>query len=41
MAHFLKSNGMIEDAFDGATNLDYSFELAIQLGRVEIAKDKR
>lgn len=29
---------MIEDALEVATDPDYRFELAIQLGRLEIAK---
>ncbi|QHN81533.1 ATP-dependent DNA helicase [Arachis hypogaea] len=29
---------MIEDALEVATDLDYRFELAIQLGRLEVAK---
>ncbi|CAA7042741.1 unnamed protein product [Microthlaspi erraticum] len=39
VAHFLESRGMIEDALETATNPDYRFELAIQLGRLEIAKE--
>ena len=38
VAHFLESRGMIEDALDIATDPDYRFELAIQLGRLEIAQ---
>ena len=38
VAHFLESRGMIEDALEVATDPDYRFELAIQLGRLEIAK---
>lgn len=38
MAHFLESRGMIEDALEVATDPDYRFELAIQLGKLEIAK---
>lgn len=38
VAHFLESRGMIEDALEIATDPDYRFELAIQLGRLEIAK---
>ncbi|KAL8140961.1 hypothetical protein V2J09_006982 [Rumex salicifolius] len=37
-ARFLESKGMLEDALNVATNPDYRFELAIQLGRLEIAK---
>ncbi|CAN7112369.1 unnamed protein product [Brassica rapa subsp. narinosa] len=39
VAHFLESRGMIEDALEIATDADYRFELAIQLGRLEIAKE--
>ncbi|WOH10749.1 hypothetical protein DCAR_0730219 [Daucus carota subsp. sativus] len=39
VAHFLESRGMIEDALEVATDPDYRFELAIQLGRLEIAKE--
>lgn len=38
VAHFLESRGMTEDALEVATDPDYRFELAIQLGRLEIAK---
>lgn len=38
VARFLESRGMIEDALEVATDPDYRFELAIQLGRLEIAK---
>lgn len=38
MAHFLESRGMIEDALEVATDPDYRFELAIQLGKLDIAK---
>ena len=38
MARFLESRGMIEEALEVATDPDYRFELAIQLGRLEIAK---
>lgn len=38
MARFLESRGMIEDALEVATDPDYRFELAIQLGKLEIAK---
>ena len=38
VARFLESRGMIEDALEVATDLDYRFELAIQLGRLEVAK---
>ncbi|KAJ6715238.1 COATOMER SUBUNIT BETA'-1 [Salix viminalis] len=39
VARFLESRGMIEDALEVATDLDYRFELAIQLGRLEVAKE--
>nr|AAP21288.1 At1g52360 [Arabidopsis thaliana]BAC42999.1 putative coatomer complex subunit [Arabidopsis thaliana] len=39
VAHFLESRGMIEDALEIATDPDYRFELAIQLGRLEIAQE--
>ncbi|KAJ6415917.1 hypothetical protein OIU84_004663 [Salix udensis] len=39
VAHFLESRGMIEYALEVATDPDYRFELAIQLGRLEVAKE--
>ncbi|KAK9066084.1 hypothetical protein SSX86_015486 [Deinandra increscens subsp. villosa] len=39
VAHFLESRGMIEEALEVATDPDYRFELAIQLGKLETAKD--
>ncbi|KAL6545095.1 hypothetical protein OROHE_010002 [Orobanche hederae] len=39
VAHFLESRGMIEDALEVATDPDYRFKLAINLGKLEIAKD--
>ncbi|XP_042049470.1 coatomer subunit beta'-2-like isoform X2 [Salvia splendens] len=39
VAHFLESRGMIEDALEVATDPDYRFELAIQLGKLDIAKE--
>ncbi|XP_071733464.1 coatomer subunit beta'-2-like [Rutidosis leptorrhynchoides] len=39
VARFLESRGMIEEALEVATDPDYRFELAIQLGKLEIAKD--
>ncbi|QHN92551.1 Coatomer subunit [Arachis hypogaea] len=39
VARFLKSRGMIEDALEVATDPDYRFDLAMQLGRLEVAKD--
>ncbi|XP_022033682.1 coatomer subunit beta'-1 isoform X1 [Helianthus annuus] len=39
VAHFLESRGMIEEALDVATDPDYRFELAIQLGKLETARD--
>lgn len=38
VARFLESRGMIEEALEVATDPDYRFELAIQLGKLEIAK---
>ncbi|CAI8601205.1 unnamed protein product [Vicia faba] len=38
VAHFLESRGMIEDAIEVATDPEYRFDLAIQLGRLEVAK---
>lgn len=40
VAHFLESRGMIEEALEVATDPEYRFELAIQLGRLEVAKVK-
>uniref|UniRef100_A0A3Q7FWP9 Coatomer subunit beta' n=1 Tax=Solanum lycopersicum TaxID=4081 RepID=A0A3Q7FWP9_SOLLC len=39
VAHFLESRGMVEEALEVATEPDYRFDLAIQLGKLEIAKD--
>ncbi|KAL0397069.1 UNVERIFIED_CONTAM: Coatomer subunit beta'-2 [Sesamum calycinum] len=39
VAHFLESRGMVEDALEVATDPDYRFELAVQLGKLEIAKE--
>ncbi|KAJ8550832.1 hypothetical protein K7X08_000202 [Anisodus acutangulus] len=39
VAHFLESRGMIEEALEVATDPDYRFDLAIQLGKLEIAKE--
>ncbi|KAA3489303.1 coatomer subunit beta'-2-like [Gossypium australe] len=39
VARFLESRGMIEDALEVATDPDYRFELAIQLGKLEIARE--
>lgn len=38
VAHFLESRGMIEDALEVATDPEYRFELALQLGRLGVAK---
>ncbi|XP_020597298.1 coatomer subunit beta'-1-like [Phalaenopsis equestris] len=38
VAHFLESRGMKEDALEVATDANYKFDLAIQLGRLDIAK---
>ncbi|KAL9252699.1 Coatomer subunit beta'-2-like protein, partial [Drosera capensis] len=37
VAHFLESRGMVEEVLKVATDPDYKFELAIELGRLEIA----
>ncbi|KAK4361935.1 hypothetical protein RND71_017176 [Anisodus tanguticus] len=39
VAHFLESRGMIEEALEVATEPDYRFDLAIQLGKLDIEKD--
>ncbi|CAL8172251.1 unnamed protein product [Prunus armeniaca] len=39
VARFLESRGMLEDALVVATDADYKFDLAIQLGRLEIAME--
>ncbi|KAI6671932.1 hypothetical protein NL676_006817 [Syzygium grande] len=39
VARFLEARGMIEDALEVAMDPDYRFELAIQLGRLGIAKE--
>ncbi|KAK9690312.1 hypothetical protein RND81_09G119000 [Saponaria officinalis] len=39
VARFLESRGMIAEALEVATDPDYRFELAIQLGRLEVAKE--
>nr|KJB13138.1 hypothetical protein B456_002G058900 [Gossypium raimondii] len=39
VAQFLESRGMIEDALEVATDPDYRFDLAMQLGKLEIAKE--
>ncbi|KAI3957373.1 hypothetical protein MKW98_003094 [Papaver atlanticum] len=38
VAHFLESRGMLEDALEVATDPNYRFDLAIQLGRLYVAK---
>ena len=38
VARFLESRGMVEDALEVATDSDYRFELAIQLGKLQIAQ---
>lgn len=38
VAHFLESRGMVEEALEVATEPDYRFDLAIQLGKLDIAK---
>ncbi|CAN1177663.1 Coatomer subunit beta'-2 [Linum perenne] len=39
VARFLESRGMKDEALEVATDSDYKFELAIQLGKLEIAKE--
>ncbi|KAK1265535.1 Coatomer subunit beta'-2 [Acorus gramineus] len=39
VARFLESRGMVEDALEVATDPNYKFDLAIQLGRLEVAMD--
>lgn len=39
VAHFLEARGMLEDALEVATDPDYRFDLAIQLGRLGTAKE--
>ncbi|KAE8718408.1 Coatomer subunit beta'-2 [Hibiscus syriacus] len=39
VAHFLESRGMVEEALEVATDPDYRFELAIQLGKLDIAQE--
>ncbi|PWZ15609.1 Coatomer subunit beta'-1, partial [Zea mays] len=38
VAHFLESRGMLEEALEIATDADYKFDLAVQLGKLEVAK---
>lgn len=38
IARFLESRNMIEEALAIVTDPDYKFELAVQLGRLEVAK---
>uniref|UniRef100_A0A0D6QW38 Coatomer subunit beta' n=1 Tax=Araucaria cunninghamii TaxID=56994 RepID=A0A0D6QW38_ARACU len=38
VARFLESRDMLEEALEVATDPDYKFDLAIQLGRIEVAK---
>lgn len=38
VARFLESRGMLEDALNVATDPDYKFDLAVQLGKLEMAK---
>ncbi|CAD6343064.1 unnamed protein product [Miscanthus lutarioriparius] len=35
---FLESRGMLEEALEIATDADYKFDLAVQLGKLEVAK---
>ncbi|KAG0457837.1 hypothetical protein HPP92_022994 [Vanilla planifolia] len=39
VAHFLESRGMKEDALAVATDPNYKFDLAIQLGQLDVAKE--
>ncbi|XP_073394902.1 coatomer subunit beta'-1 isoform X1 [Physcomitrium patens] len=39
VAKFLESRGQVEDALAIATDLDYKFDMAIQLGKLDTAKD--
>ncbi|KAE9453448.1 hypothetical protein C3L33_14624, partial [Rhododendron williamsianum] len=39
VARFLESRGSIEEALEVATDPDYRFELAIQLGKLDVAKE--
>mmetsp|Transcript_3649 Transcript_3649/g.13088 ORF Transcript_3649/g.13088 Transcript_3649/m.13088 type:complete len:934 (+) Transcript_3649:263-3064(+) len=39
VARFLESRGMPEEALEVAQDADYKFELAIQLGRLDVARD--
>lgn len=38
VARFLESRSMLEEALEVATDPDYRFDLAIQLGKLEIAR---
>ena len=38
VARFLEARGMLEDALEVATDPDYRFDLAIQLGRLGTTK---
>lgn len=38
VARFLESRGMVEEALEVSTDPDYRFDLAIQLGKLDIAK---
>ncbi|EEE56543.1 coatomer subunit beta'-2 isoform X1 [Oryza sativa Japonica Group] len=38
VARFLESQGMLEEALEIATDSNYRFDLAVQLGRLEVAK---
>ncbi|KAH9325677.1 hypothetical protein KI387_005855, partial [Taxus chinensis] len=39
VARFLESRGMLEEALDVVVDPDYKFDLAVQLGRLEIAQE--
>ncbi|CAL5045812.1 unnamed protein product [Urochloa decumbens] len=38
VAHFLESRGMLEEALEIATDADYKFDLAVELGKLDVAK---
>ena len=39
MARFLDGRGLTEEALEVATDTDYRFELAVQLGKLDLALD--
>ena len=38
VARFLETRGKLDEALEIATDSDYKFDLAVQLGKLEIAK---